>query len=245
MLLTFWGFFYLIVSMIILFPFGIVSAFFYFIGFRKAMMQFIYSIAEVWAKIMIFTLGCKAEVSGIENIPRKEGLCFVSNHDGYFDIALLFAFCGRPVGFVAKKELALIPFLNIWIILIGGLFIDRKNIRKAVHTINKGVERIKSGGAMIIFPEGHRSKGRGLLPFHSGSLKLATKANAKIVPVAITGSYNVFERTGRVLRSSLKISFCPPVVTADLSPEDKKQALSDRIFSMIKAELEKHAVSSL
>jgi 1-acyl-sn-glycerol-3-phosphate acyltransferase len=245
MLLTIWGFSYLIVSMIFLLPFGITAIFFYFLGFRKSMMQFICNIGQVWAKIMIFILGCKVAVSGMENIPRNEGVCFVSNHDGYFDIVLLLAFCGRSIGFIAKRELALIPLLNMWIILIGGLYIDRKNIRKAVRTINKGVERIKSGGAMIIFPEGHRSRGRGLLPFHSGSLKLATQANAKIVPVAITGSSNVFEKTSRILRSSLKINFCPPIVTADLSHEEKKQALSDHIFSVIKAELEKQDKSSL
>jgi 1-acyl-sn-glycerol-3-phosphate acyltransferase len=240
MLLTVWGFFYLFVTVIFLFPFGIIAIIFYFIGFKKSMMLFIYNIGRVWARMMIYVFGCEAAVSGTENIPRDEGVCFVSNHDGYFDIVLLVAFCGRPIEKKKKKELALIPILNIWIILIGGLYIDRKNIRKAVHTINRGVERIKSGGAMIIFPEGHRSKGRGLLPFHSGSLKLATQANAKIVPVAVSGSYNVFEKTGKISKSSVNISFCPPITTADLSPEDKKQALSDRIFSVIKSELENH-----
>jgi 1-acyl-sn-glycerol-3-phosphate acyltransferase len=108
-----------------------------------------------------------------------------------------------------------------------------------MKTIRRGVARIQKGGGMIIFPEGHRSKGRGLLPFHPGALKLATMAEAKIVPVAISGSYDVFEKNGKVVRSSAKLSFCPPIVTAALPPEEKKQALSDRIYSVIKAELEK------
>jgi 1-acyl-sn-glycerol-3-phosphate acyltransferase len=94
---------------------------------------------------------------------------------------------------------------------------------------------------MIIFPEGTRSKGRGLLPFHPGSLKLATMAEAQIVPVAISGSYDVFEKNGKVVRSSTKLSFCPPIVTAALLSEEKKQALSDRIFSVIKIELERQS----
>jgi 1-acyl-sn-glycerol-3-phosphate acyltransferase len=126
------------------------------------MSLFIYRIAQVWSLLLIKMIGCDLTVSGRENIPRSGGVCFVSNHVGIFDIALLLAYCGRPIGFVAKKELMLIPLFNVWITLIGGLYIDRGNLRKAHRTIEKGVARIKAGGGMIIFPEGHRSRDRGL-----------------------------------------------------------------------------------
>ena len=90
---------------------------------------------------------------------------------------------------------------------------------------------------MIIFPEGHRSKGQGLLPFHPGSLKLATQANAVIVPVAINGSYDVFEKNNRVVSASTKIAFLKPIDTASIPLEDRKQALCNRIFTAIKEEL--------
>jgi 1-acyl-sn-glycerol-3-phosphate acyltransferase len=180
---------------------------------------------------------CKVTVTGRENVPRQGGVCFVSNHEGYFDIVLLLAHCGRPIGFVAKKELLLIPFLNIWIYLIGGSFIDRSTPRKAMRTINKGVERIKAGGGMIIFPEGHRSKGQGIFPFHPGSLKLATHAEAPIVPVALSGSYNVFEKYHRLRRAALKVTFCEPIDTASLPAADRKFILCDRVYSVIKEQL--------
>jgi 1-acyl-sn-glycerol-3-phosphate acyltransferase len=91
---------------------------------------------------------------------------------------------------------------------------------------------------MIIFPEGHRSMGRGLLPFHPGSLKLATMAEAPIVPVAIEGSYEVLEKTWRVVSAPVKIIFCEPIDTAALPPGEKRQILSDRIYSIIKEKLE-------
>jgi 1-acyl-sn-glycerol-3-phosphate acyltransferase len=169
----------------------------------------------------------------MENIPRGKSICFVSNHCSYVDIVLLLAYAGRTVGFIAKKELLLIPILNIWISVLGGLFIDRKNTRKALHTINKGVQRIKKGQSMLIFPEGHRSLGRGLLPFHPGSLKLATQAEACIIPVALKGTYEVFERQYRVIPSQVKVCFCTPINTAEIPHSDRKQVLSDRIFSVI------------
>jgi len=237
MIKTIFGFSYLVIAMAFLAPFAIIAAFFYLIGLRKLMKMVIYRLAQGWARSLIPVAGCKVTVKGRENTPKKGGVCFVSNHCGFFDIILLLGYCGRPFGFVAKKELLLVPLLNLWIYMLGGLFIDRKNVRKAIRTINKGVERIKAGGGMLIFPEGHRSKGRGLLPFHQGSLKLATQANATIIPVAIEGSYDVFEKNNRVVSAKAKIAFLEPIDTASLPPEDRKQVLCDRIYTVIKEEL--------
>jgi 1-acyl-sn-glycerol-3-phosphate acyltransferase len=197
-----------------------------------------YRVAQGWARMMIFLTGCKVTVSGRENIPRKGGLCFVSNHGSIFDVLLILAYTGRPFGFIAKKELALIPFFNVWVPLLGGFYIDRKNIRSAVKTINRGISRIKAGGAMIIFPEGHRSRGQGLLPFHPGSLKLATQAEAPIIPVALSGSYDVFERNYRLNAVPVGVSFGAPIITAGLPPEERKQALADRIRGLIAGMME-------
>jgi len=230
---------YVSCSFIVLFPFGIVGMLFYFLGLKKLITYLIYKLAQGWALSIIIVTGCTVKAAGKENIPKKGGVCFVANHTGFFDIVLIFATCGRPVGFIAKKELGYIPFLNCWIYMVGGQFIDRGSPRKALRSINKGVERIKSGGGMIIFPEGHRSKGRGLLPFRPGSLKLATMADAPIVPVALEGSYNVFEKNYRVNSTELKVTFCEPIDTAGLPPEDKKVVLSDRIYSVISEQLSK------
>ena len=229
--------FYLVISMIFLVPFGLIAFILYLLGLRKPMKLVMYKIAQGWGFSLIKFSGSKITVSGRENIPRKGGVCFISNHDSYFDIVLLLAYCGRPFGFIAKKELALVPFLNMWIYMLGGLFIDRKNIRKAVKTINEGVKRIKSGGGMVIFPEGHRSKGRGLLPFHPGSLKLATMARAPIIPVAIKDSSEALEKHGRVTGAKACISFLSPIDTASLPSEDRKQILCDKIYQAISDEL--------
>lgn len=226
--------------MIICVPFGIVFFMIRLLGFKKSMTLFLYRVAQIWAKTLIKCAGCKVTVAGTELIPRQEGICFVSNHGSIFDIALLLAYAGRPFGFVAKKELSWIPLLNMWISLLGGLFIDRKNVRKAVVTINKGIKKIKNGGAMIIFPEGKRSRGEGLLPFHPGSFKLATQSDALITPVAIKGSYEFFEKTMRVQNSPVFLTFLPPIATADIPREDRKQHLADKVHGVINEALQKN-----
>jgi len=237
MIKTILGFGYLIFALIFLLPFAVVALILSPFGLKKPMSNVIYRLAQAWALTLLPIAG-KTKVTGRENIPKKGGVCFVSNHCGFFDIVILLAFCGRPFGFIAKKELLFVPFLNAWIYMLGGFFLDRKNVRNAVKTISKGVSRIKAGGSMIIFPEGHRSKGRGLLPFHPGSLKLATQANAVIVPVAIEGSYDVFEKNYRVVTANTRIAFLKPIDTANLPLEERKQVLCDRIYSAIKEELE-------
>ena len=230
---------YVAVSLIFLVPFGLVAFIFYVIGLRKAMKQVFYRIAQGWGLAIIKLTGCKVTVTGRENIPKKGGVCFVSNHSGYFDIILMLAYSGRMVGFVAKKEFLLVPFLNIWIYMLGGFFIDRSSLRKASQTINKGVEKIKSGHGLIIFPEGHRSLGRGLLPFHPGSFKLATMAEAPIIPTVIEGSYELLEKNKRFTKTPLKVTFCEPIDTASLPMADRKLILSDKIYAVIKEKLGK------
>jgi len=228
----------MVVTMLFLTPFGIIGFILSLVGLRRVMAVAMYHIGRIWGWFMLGILGCKATALGRENIPRKGGVCFVSNHSGIVDILLLLRYTGRLFGFVAKRELMFIPILNMWISILGGLFIDRKNPRKALKTINNGVARIKAGGAMLIFPEGHRSRGQGLLPFHPGSLKLATQSDSVIVPVAITGSHDVFEIDYRVHAAPLRIVFCKPINTTDIPATDRKQALCDQIYGVIKAALE-------
>jgi 1-acyl-sn-glycerol-3-phosphate acyltransferase len=214
-------------------PVGVALFFFSVIGFKKSMSFVMYKIAQGWAKLLIALTCCNLTVKGSEHIPRQGGVCFVSNHGSIFDILLILAYAGRPFGFIAKKELVWLPCINMWISLLGGLFLDRKNIRKALDVINKGVRNIQKGGAMIIFPEGHRSRGQGLLPFKAGSFKLATQSNAVIVPVAIAGSYDIFEKTGRVQTVSVGLVFAPPIAVVDIPHEDLKQRLADRVHAVI------------
>jgi 1-acyl-sn-glycerol-3-phosphate acyltransferase len=205
---------------------------------KKAAIFAMYKIAQGWARLFIAILGLRPAVSGRENIIKRGGLCFVANHSGVFDIVLILAYAGRPFGFIAKKELSFIPLLNIWILLLGGLFIDRKSAGRALKTIKKGVKHIEKGGSMLIFPEGTRSRGRGVLPFRQGAFKLALESAMPIIPVAISGSYEIFEKHGLFCSCPMSISFGTLIKTNDAG--DSKRALAtdtqNAIEDMLKGE---------
>ena len=230
------------VSVVIIFliisPFGFIAMILSLPGLRRIMTLFAYCIVQKASWVMIKIMGCTMIVQGREHIPPEGGVCFVCNHSSIVDILILLANTGRPIGFIAKKELLKVPLLNLWIFVLGGLFIDRNNLRKAMKTINTGITRIKSGGTMLIFPEGSRSRGRGLLPFRPGALKLATQSESVIVPVAIKGTYAIFEKNKRVTAGPVKLTFCAPISTTDIPPSDRKQILADRIYGVIKEALE-------
>lgn len=232
------GFAFVIFGGIVLAPVGLVATIFSLLGLKKPMAAMVYRATQGWARIMIKLTGCKLTVSGRENIPHDGGLCFIANHTGIFDVVLMLAFSGRAFGFIAKKELAWVPLINLWIPCLGGLYLDRKNHRKGLKTIGKGISRIKSGGAMVIFPEGHRSRGEGLLPFHPGAFKLATQSLAAIVPVAISGSHELFEKNMRVSPCPVSISFGKPIYTAEIPLDNRKQVLAEQVYQAIKEMLE-------
>ncbi|WP_026476104.1 lysophospholipid acyltransferase family protein [Alkaliphilus transvaalensis] len=193
-------------------------------------------IAKKWAKFLISLTGSKVEVVGLENIPTDRNILFVSNHQGNFDIPLLLAYLPNPIGFVAKIELKKIPIVSTWMKLMDCVFMDRKDMRQSLRTISEATEMIKSGHSMVIFPEGTRSKNHEISPFKPGSLRMATKADALIVPITISGSYKIFEGNGnRIKPASVRIIVSPPVEPKDI---DKSSDLTVTVFNIIKDHLD-------
>jgi 1-acyl-sn-glycerol-3-phosphate acyltransferase len=236
-IVTFYGFGFFFLCLVILLPFGLIGMIVYFTPFRKAALFWTYKIGQGWARTLIFLLRSKPRVIGRENIIKKGGLCFVSNHSGMYDIVLLLAYTGRPFGFIAKKEYSYVPFLNIWIPILGGLFIDRKNSRKALRTINRGIKNIQNGSTMLIFPEGTRSQGRGLLPFRAGAFRLALKSGMPVVPVAISGSYESYEKNRLFNPSPVTISFGKPIYIEEAREGAERQSLVSDTYRAIEGML--------
>ena len=176
---------------------------------------------KLWANNVADEFQLKIEVVNPENIPEQDGCVYISNHQGYADIiALIIALDGKQLGFIAKDSLEKVPYLGKWIKLIRGLFIKRGDTREALKSLMEGVELVKQGYNLAIFPEGTRSRGPKMGKFKPGSFKLATRAKAPIVPVSISGSYKCFEEKGYWQPATIKVMIHPPIETAALSRQD-------------------------
>ena len=106
---------------------------------------------------------------------------------------------------------------------INCIFMDRDNIRESVRSINEGVELLKSGHSMVIFPEGTRSKGKRVGDFKKGSMKLALKSGVPIVPVTIDGSYKLLEKNNQYNKKDriVRVIIDKPMYPTELSKEQQ------------------------
>ena len=103
---------------------------------------------------MVFRLtGSTLTVKGLENIPDMPVL-YVGNHRSYFDIVTGYIVVPGQTGFIAKKEMEKIPLLRDWMRNVNCLFLDRKDIKAGLKTILEGIEKVKGGSSIWIFPEG-------------------------------------------------------------------------------------------
>ena len=157
----------------------------------------------------------------------------MGNHQGYADIFSYFkAFQKFQFAFVAKKELGEIPLYGKWIARIRSVFIERDDPRASLEAINRGIEYIKEGFSLAIFPEGTRSKGPDPGEFQRGALKLATKPGVPIIPVSLNGSYKMFEEPGRLTSANIEMIVHKPIPTEGLSRKEEK-ALPDIVEKII------------
>ena len=132
----------------------------------------------------------KIHTSGLEKIPDGKQILFVCNHRSKFDPIITWHILrDKDIAFVSKPENFNIPIFGKLIRRCCFLPIDRENPRNAIKTIHKAVKLIKSDQVSIgIYPEGTRSTNSELLPFHNGVFKIAQKANAPIVVLAVRGT---------------------------------------------------------
>ncbi|MCD8503076.1 MAG: 1-acyl-sn-glycerol-3-phosphate acyltransferase [Bacillaceae bacterium] len=174
----------------------------------------------------------------MENLPPQGEAClFVSNHQGNFDIPILIGFLNRPLGFISKIEVKKMPIVNKWMEHMNCVFMDRKDRRQAVQSINKGADNLKNGSSLVIFPEGTRSKGMKMNSFKAGSFKLAQKSGATIVPVAINGSYKIMEQNGfKIKPATVKVTILPSISKETYQEKDMKQIAAE-VEEMITREL--------
>ena len=142
-----------------------------------------------------------------------------------------------PVVFIAKDNLEKIPFFGKWVERIRGIYIHRGDARASLATINEGVEYLKQGFSLVIFPEGTRSRSSEMGEFKHGSFKLATKAKVPIVPVTLNGGYHTFEDHGAVTKGQhIDVLVHPPIETKDMSRQELAE-LPAQVEAIIRAGL--------
>ena len=174
-------------------------------------------------KLMLKVAGVRLTVIGEEHVPKDQAVLYIGNHRSYFDILLTYSRCPRLTGYVAKVEMLRYWLLRDWMKALYCLFLDREDMKAGLKTILQGIEYIKNGISICIFPEGTRNRQEEMLPFKEGSLKMAEKTGCPIIPMAITNSAEIFENHLPFVRPChVILEYGTPILPKELSKEDRK-----------------------
>src|SRR5207249_6507059 len=182
--------------------------------------------------------GVKVKVTGQAHLDPTQTYVFVANHWSYLDAAPLFAFTGRRMGMVAKKELLKAPILGVGMGYVNVIAIDRSNRERAVESLKIATERLRSGISFGVCPEGTRAQPGEMLPFKKGAFHMAAQAGVPIVPIALKNSDVLMGKgTGEAWPGTIDMVMLPPVDTSWVSDDEDLQKLVELVQTQIMNEL--------
>lgn len=165
-----------------------------------------------WSRALNKIIGIEIEVVGMNNINPGQSYIYVSNHSSLLDIPVLLGTLPGDVRIIYKQELEKIPIFGYGLKRSNLIGIDRSDPRKAMKSLDDAIEKIRSGASVIIFPEGTRDAGAEVGDFKRGGFLIAEKAQMPIIPIAVSGTYNLLP-VGKLLLKpgKVKISILPPI----------------------------------
>ena len=181
--------------------------------------------------IPLLRLCFRFDVQGRGKIPRSSNYVVIANHLNWLDeFTLLMLFPIEPrLHFLADPTILVTRKFQWWLVRKTGGYVPVVRERHGDETLFHHVDRaLAVGGAVAIFPEANYGPKEGeLLPFHKGFAHFAIKAHVPVVPVALSGTKDLW------LRKRIKVIIGAPLTTAGQDPG----ALTELAFQRMKAML--------
>jgi 1-acyl-sn-glycerol-3-phosphate acyltransferase len=175
-------------------------------------------MARVWARGLVWGAGCSLTVRGVENLGKYPVAVYASNHTSYMDTPVVFASLPFQFRILAKKELWPIAFIGWYLDRSGQIPIDTVNPRATLSSLGLGVKALRSGMPLFVFPEGARTPTGGLQNFLSGAAYLAIRAQVPVVPIALSGVYDLLPiHTRHLYPGELTLTAGEPIETTGMT----------------------------
>ena len=192
-----------------------------------------HKIARFWARALVWGAGCSLHVEGAENLQKCDVAVYASNHTSYMDTPVIFASLPSQFRILAKKELWPIPFIGWYLSRSGQIPIDTANPRATLSSLGVGVKALRAGMPLFVFPEGGRTPDGDLKTFLSGAAYLAIRAQVPLVPIALSGVYDLLPiHTRHFYPGELRLSVGEPIATTGMTPRQTDE-LTERLRGVI------------
>jgi len=192
---------------------------------------FSYYPGMIWSRITCIITLCPVRVKGRENIKKNTSYVFVSNHQGAYDIFLIYGYLGAPIKWMMKKGLRKIPFVGLACRMAGFIFVDNSSARNAQKSIREAENNLQVGRSLIIFPEGGRTSDSHIRPFKRGAYQIAVDLQLPLIPITLNGPYKVMPVGSWDIRPHrLEMTIHPPVV-----PHKKEDGSKENLQALVNA----------
>jgi 1-acyl-sn-glycerol-3-phosphate acyltransferase len=200
--------------------------------------------ARWWGRTLLWIGRVPVRLHGLEHIPQDRACVLVSNHASAADIPILFGNLPFQFRVIAKESLFRIPILGWCMRLAGYISIDRSNPRKAVKSLKRAAQRLQTGLPVLVFPEGTRSRTGALQRFTAGAFLLAIEAGAPVVPVGISGSFDILVKGSMRVRPGVQIHvhIGSPIDTRGYKTRDRDR-LAEEAHAAVAACLQRTSIS--
>ena len=191
-------FFYGLYQYIIVWPIMVVLTLFtavftmIFVPFRNA--EFVHKVQQFWSRSFYRLMFLPVTVEGLEHIQPGQSYVFVSNHQSMFDVWLIYGWLPVIFKWLMKAELRRVPFVGIACKAAGHIFVDRKNPKAAIESMEDIKKQLKDGVCTVIFPEGTRTKDGQVGRFKRGAFQIALDLKLPIIPISLSGCYDVLPK---------------------------------------------------
>lgn len=148
-----------------------------------------------WAQFIVRVLMLPVKVEGRENLEKGQSYVFVANHQGSFDIFLIYGFLCRNFKWMMKRQLRQMPFVGKACEAAHHIFVDKRGASKIRATYDSARQTLQGGMSLVVFPEGARTFTGHMGVFKRGAFMLADDIELPVVPLTINGSFDVMPRT--------------------------------------------------
>ena len=150
---------------------------------------------KIWSRVIVYTLLLPVRVEGREKLSKQQSYVFVANHQGAFDIFLVYGFLGRNFKWMMKHELRSLPLVGLACQSAHHIFVDKRSPSRLRATYEQARKTLRDGMSLVVFPEGSRTMDGRMTAFQRGAFLLADEMQLPVVPLTINGSFNVKQRT--------------------------------------------------
>ena len=192
----------------------------------------LYALGRAGARLGLAIAGIRFHVTGLEHVQHDRPTVYYANHTSNIEPPIIFLslISTHPqLKAVYKAELRTVfPILRTAFDVAGFVPIDRSNRDQSISALQGASDSIRSGNSFLIFPEGTRNRGDGLLPFKKGGIVMAIMADAPLVPVAVRGARTAMQKGSLFIRPvTVHVTIGEPIVTATRTLVDRDTVIQD------------------